>query len=208
VPAGGPHAPTPQACGHYPRVIPDENAVHSLEHGAVWITYRPDLPPVDVERLQGVIEAAGEYGLLSPRVQAPLVVATAWGRQLTTEDPQDPAVEEFVEQYVQGPQTPEPGALCVGSAAQEETELPECEASTTGFDILTDGRPDGATPEEAATAYATRRGNGASFPLPPDRWRLLAGAGDTRSVISGDAVLELLATRGGWAVTGGRRCVP
>jgi hypothetical protein len=43
-PAGGPHNPSWQNCGFYDELVRDENAVHSLEHGAVWITYQPDLP--------------------------------------------------------------------------------------------------------------------------------------------------------------------
>ena len=43
-PAGGPHAEVWQNCGFYDEPVVKERAVHSQEHGAVWITYRPDLP--------------------------------------------------------------------------------------------------------------------------------------------------------------------
>ncbi len=43
-PVGGDHGPVLQNCGFYEEPVRNENAVHSLEHGAVWITYRPDLP--------------------------------------------------------------------------------------------------------------------------------------------------------------------
>ena len=42
-PAGGNQSATWQNCGVYDQPIRDEYAVHSLEHGAVWITYRPNL---------------------------------------------------------------------------------------------------------------------------------------------------------------------
>ena len=40
-PVGGPHADRWLACGVYDVAVPDENAVHALEHGTVWITYEP-----------------------------------------------------------------------------------------------------------------------------------------------------------------------
>jgi hypothetical protein len=43
-PVGGPHNPIWQNCGFYSKPVRNENAVHSMEHGAVWITYSPDLP--------------------------------------------------------------------------------------------------------------------------------------------------------------------
>src|SRR5215217_3837704 len=42
-PVGGPHNPIWVNCGVYEQPVPSEMAVHSLEHGAVWITYRLDL---------------------------------------------------------------------------------------------------------------------------------------------------------------------
>src|SRR5262245_66498261 len=50
-PAGGPHNPVWQNCGYYSEPIQDENGVHSLEHGAVWITYAPDLDRAAVHTL-------------------------------------------------------------------------------------------------------------------------------------------------------------
>src|SRR5262245_44622584 len=47
-PVGGPHNPVWLNCGIYDQPAPNENAVHSMEHGAVWITYQPDLPAADV----------------------------------------------------------------------------------------------------------------------------------------------------------------
>ena len=54
-PAGGEHAPVWLNCGTYVKPVPNENAVHAMEHGAVWVTYRPDLPAAQVEQLRTAI---------------------------------------------------------------------------------------------------------------------------------------------------------
>ena len=55
-PAGGAHNNTPQQCDVYTLPIRQESAIHSLEHGAVWITYQPDLPADQVEALKDLAE--------------------------------------------------------------------------------------------------------------------------------------------------------
>ncbi|MCB2176384.1 MAG: DUF3105 domain-containing protein [Actinomycetales bacterium] len=113
-PMGGDHDPVPQNCGVYTAPVATSNAVHSLEHGAVWITYQPGLEASQVATLTTLAQGNG-YILLSPfaDLRAPIVL-TAWGVQLEVADASDPRVEEFLVKYVQGPQTPEPGAPCSG----------------------------------------------------------------------------------------------
>jgi hypothetical protein len=52
-PVGGEHNPVWQNCGFYQEPVRDETAVHSLEHGAVWITYSPDIPQDEIENDAG-----------------------------------------------------------------------------------------------------------------------------------------------------------
>ena len=113
-PVGGDHSAIWMSCGVYPAPVKTEEAVHSLEHGAVWVTYRPDLPADQVSILAGVVSKYS-YGLLSPFVglDSP-VVASAWGLQLKLTSASDPRLQEFVAKYQNGPQTPEPGASCSG----------------------------------------------------------------------------------------------
>jgi uncharacterized protein DUF3105 len=111
-PAGGAHNDVWQNCGFYTEPVGDENAVHSLEHGAVWITYLPGIPPDEIERLRDLSEG-NDFVLVSPYPdQGSPVVATAWGKQLSLESAEDSNLERFINTYSQGPQTPEPGALC------------------------------------------------------------------------------------------------
>src|SRR5205823_312975 len=57
-PAGGPHFPQPQPPGTYDQPLADGNAIHSLEHGMVWISYRPDLlAPGDLDTLKNVAKS-------------------------------------------------------------------------------------------------------------------------------------------------------
>ena len=114
-PPGGPHAPIWQNCGVYDQPVRTEFAVHSLEHGAMWLTYRPDLPAGEVQALRDL--ARGQlFVLLSPWASYPPlsapVVATAWGLQLRVDNATDPRVAEFVRRFANGPQNPEPGAPC------------------------------------------------------------------------------------------------
>lgn len=112
-PAGGDHSQVWQNCGVYDIPISDANAVHSLEHGAVWITYNPDaLSEDEIARLREITRD-GSFRLLSPRPQQESPIAlTAWTYQLEVESVDDSRIEDFVHNYEQGPQTPEPGAIC------------------------------------------------------------------------------------------------
>jgi hypothetical protein len=113
-PVGGPHAPIWQNCGFYDTPVANENAVHSLEHGAVWITYRPDLPTDQVESLQQL--ASREDSLLVspyPGLQAP-VVASAWGVQLQLDSATDARLGQFIKTFRNGERAPEAGESCSG----------------------------------------------------------------------------------------------
>ena len=113
-PVGGDHAPVWTNCGFYPEPVSSEQSVHSLEHGAVWITYRPDLPADQIEALRTLAQGQ-TYLLVSPFDGLPSpVVASAWGVQLAVEEAADPRLEAFTTKYLQGEQTPEPGASCFG----------------------------------------------------------------------------------------------
>lgn len=111
-PVGGVHSGIWQNCGIYDAPIDTKNAVHSMEHGAVWVTYQPNLPADDVETLRDEVSRFN-YALLSPYdgLRSP-VVLTAWGIQLEVDSADDDRIGTFLDRYVQGPQTPEIGATC------------------------------------------------------------------------------------------------
>jgi hypothetical protein len=111
-PVGGQHNAVWQNCGIYSAPLANENAVHSMEHGAVWITYQPLSRGQDIEQLRALVRGH-DYALLSPYPGLPApVVASAWGVQLKVTSASDPRLAQFLKKYEQGPQTPEPGAPC------------------------------------------------------------------------------------------------
>jgi hypothetical protein len=117
-PVGGDHAGEPQQCGVYSAPVQNENAVHSLEHGAVWITYRNDINSEAVRRLEEVAASAQPWALMSPLPeQDELIVITAWGRQLAVSDAADPRLARFARLYANSPQAPEPDPTCTGTTS-------------------------------------------------------------------------------------------
>ncbi|PWJ45154.1 Protein of unknown function [Quadrisphaera granulorum] len=116
-PVGGNHDQYWQNCGVYTdqAQVKDRNAVHSLEHGAVWVTYDPSLPAAEVAKLREAVSVS-DYTLLSPYAGIPSpVVASAWGEQLQLPNADDPRLAVFIRKYVNGPQTKEPGGACSGA---------------------------------------------------------------------------------------------
>jgi hypothetical protein len=114
VPAGGEHASIWANCGFYTEWVPAENVVHSLEHGAVWIAYRPDLPESQLDVLRS-LSRPGDKVLASPveGLASPLL-ATAWGYQLVLADAEDPRLDQFVVEFAGSLGAPEPGGACSG----------------------------------------------------------------------------------------------
>ncbi|GGY85773.1 DUF3105 domain-containing protein [Streptomyces nitrosporeus] len=115
-PVGGDHDPAWLNCDGvvYEKAVPDVHAVHALEHGAVWVTYDDRATDADVRALASKV-AGTPYTLMSPYDgQDGAIVLSAWGKQVAVDGADDPRVARFLARYVQGPQTPEPGAPCTG----------------------------------------------------------------------------------------------
>lgn len=125
-PMGGTHYSIWQNCGVYDEPVQTGNVIHSLEHGAAWITYQPDLPADQVEQLRDRVEGS-TFLLLSPypELQSPIVL-TAWGVQLEVDDADDGRIDQFISRFRLGPRTPEPGAACnsgIGDPVDREVDI-------------------------------------------------------------------------------------
>ena len=110
-PAYGNHNALWQSCGVYAAPIYPEYALHSLSHGAVWLTYQPTLDAEAVAALTALAE--GHKVLLSPEPQQrAAVVATAWNAQLQAESASDPRLAQFITEFVDAATAPEAGKTC------------------------------------------------------------------------------------------------
>jgi Protein of unknown function (DUF3105) len=117
-PVGGNHASIWQNCGVYRTPIRDETAVHSLEHGAVWIAYNPRLEKHDIRRLEKLVMGK-PYRLLSPYPGLGSVVAVmAWGERLRLSSVDAHRIEVFAQRFVNGPHAPEKEWMCVGGTGK------------------------------------------------------------------------------------------
>jgi hypothetical protein len=122
-PVGGDHNAEWMNCGVYSQPVPNERAVHNLEHGAVWITYQPTISSSVLARLrtfqahQTVIGATGSrYVDLTPYPgQSSPIMITSWGYQLAVTSTSDPRLQQFVNTFRDSKTyTPEYGGECTG----------------------------------------------------------------------------------------------
>jgi hypothetical protein len=106
----------------YPEPIANEHAVHSLEHGAVWVTYRPDLPGDQVEALAKRVRGNSHLFMSPfPGLDRPISLQT-WGYQLKLDDPADPRIDEFIRVLKQHASPEGMGAPCQDGITSTGTE--------------------------------------------------------------------------------------
>lgn len=115
-PVGGPHDAVWAACNGvvYDTPVRNENMVHPLEHGAIWIAYNPaTIAAGDLDKLKALVENKS-YMVMSPYTDLTTPISLqAWAHQLQLDSASDPRIEQFVtalrtNQFV----TPEYGASC------------------------------------------------------------------------------------------------
>ena len=113
-PAGGDHLGIWHNCGKYIVELLDEAAVHTLEHGVVWVTYLSDLALTEIQKLDDLLLGNQRF-LMSPYSnQGAPIVLTAWGRRLEIEEADDPRILAFIEAFTDSSSSPEPGVTCNG----------------------------------------------------------------------------------------------
>jgi len=114
-PTGGDHNAVWLNCGIYDQPVPNENAVHALEHGAIWVTYDPAAVSSDeLAALEDQLPSS--YVVLSPYdgLDSPIVLS-AWNNQLKIDSADDERIGEFFTAFWRSQASPEPNAGCSGA---------------------------------------------------------------------------------------------
>jgi hypothetical protein len=153
-PVGGPHDATWAACNGvvYAVAVRNENMVHTLEHGAIWITYNPDtIAAGDLDILKALVTGK-QYITLSPYPSLSSKISLqAWRHQLMLDSASDARVREFITALQRNPNTtPEVNGTCEQPTFDVENP-PAFDPSTPGPDaVQLDGT--GGTSGAVATA--------------------------------------------------------
>lgn len=164
-PMGGPHDQYWATCTGtvYPEPIRSENAVHSLEHGAVWITYDPQKVTGDeVSTLEAKVDGQ-PYTLMSPYPGLPSPISVqSWGHRLALDDSEDDRLAQFITALRRNPNThPEAGATCSTTPGSfDPSAPPPFDASAPGPDAVPMTVGQQSAPAAPATGSNLGPGNG------------------------------------------------
>jgi hypothetical protein len=170
-PFGGPHDATWAACNGvvYETAVRNENMVHALEHGAVWISYNPD--KVSGPALQSLRDRVqGQNHLMLspyPGLDSPISLQS-WEHQLKLTDPADKRIDQFIQSLRLNQYTyPEIGASCdVLTGVFDPAKPPPFVAEPSGPDAI---------PLNFAGGQDLEPGDGATPPAPRGAPSLPAG---------------------------------
>jgi len=121
-PTSGGHFATSLPWGVFGQDVEDRSAVHNLEHGGIWITYRPDLDQASLRQLREIAARFPNAVLMSPRAanDSPIAIVS-WGRMMKLESVDAENVDRFIRTYINN--SPEQFASLDTPVAQETIEL-------------------------------------------------------------------------------------
>ncbi len=94
-PQSGSHYAKPADWGVYEEAIPDERLVHNLEHGGIWIAYRPSISTAAKDRLTALAKSYKSKVIMAPRKKNDTDIAlVSWGRIYKMEIAPDGSFDE------------------------------------------------------------------------------------------------------------------
>jgi hypothetical protein len=132
-PVSGRHDPTPAACGVHSKPIPDANFVHTLEHGAVAVLYRPDLDPQEIKEIERIVSEYDDHTVSAPYdgLDSPILVAS-WSHKMPLDEMDAGAIREYIETFRGEPPAPEAQQDCPNSSDSPFAPEPKASPSPEG----------------------------------------------------------------------------
>jgi hypothetical protein len=114
-PVGGDHNQYWANCNGqvYDHQLANENAVHMLEHGAIWITYNPKtLPSSELPKLESYVKGQDRIAMTPYAGLKTPISLQAWGYQLFLNSASDPRIAQFIATLKYNPKTTPENASC------------------------------------------------------------------------------------------------
>jgi hypothetical protein len=152
-PVGGPHDPEWADCTGtvYDVDIRHENAVHSMEHGATWITYDPAaISDADLATLQDLVQGTSGLMLSPYEGLGSTISLQSWNHQLAVDSAGDERVQQYADFMTFNDDFyPEVGASCENPTFISDPLVQgDPSRAATSTDVPTDAP---STPTAAAT---------------------------------------------------------
>jgi hypothetical protein len=99
-PVAGAHASAPAPCGVHAQPIPNENLVHTLEHGGVGLLYTPEVKADDIAQIESIVRDFETHVFSAPYqgMETPIVVVS-WGSMMRLEQLDASAMREYIETF-------------------------------------------------------------------------------------------------------------
>lgn len=111
-PTSGPHAEA-LAWKAYDQEVPDVNAIHNLEHGGIYISYRPDLAKDQVDKIRALFTAPFSDPdfkptkvIIAPRAdnKSPIVMSSWLRSEKFTAYDQQPMINYYLKNFGKSPE--------------------------------------------------------------------------------------------------------
>lgn len=105
-PTSGSHYPDPAKWGIYEQALSDEQLIHNLEHGGIWISYRDPGDQGLISKLKDIVDDYPLKVILTPRpANDSKIAVAAWGHLLKLENFDRKAIQDFIKAFInKGPE--------------------------------------------------------------------------------------------------------
>ena len=98
-PTSGDHLAQAENWGVYEKEIDDKAAVHGLEHGGIWISYK-EITDDEKAALEEIGKQNSQSAIVSPRLANDVKIAiVSWGRMMKLESADKALIQKYIDTY-------------------------------------------------------------------------------------------------------------